>query len=176
MSTKAALQLDEVWKVIPGFEYYEASNLGRIRRSSGTPKCRTARILRPGTQKTGYLFLILSMDSTAKTQRVHRLVMRAFVGPSDLEVNHKNGIKADNRLVNLEYVTSSQNKIHSMKMGMMYIPSAGQGEDHPNSKLTEAQVLDIRKAPGTHRNIAKQYGVSKTTVSFIKLKKSWSWL
>lgn len=166
----------EVWKIIPGFEYYEASSLGRVRRSSGTPKCKTARILRPGTQKTGYLYLILSMNSTAKTERVHRLVMRTFVGLSNLEVNHKNGIKSDNRLENLEYVTSSQNKIHSMKMGTLYIPSAGQGEEHPNSKLTEELVLQIREAKGTHKEIGNKFGIARAHVGLIKSRKSWSWL
>ena len=87
---------NEVWKLIPGFKM-EASNLGRIRDLDGR--------IRGIQRKRGYLLI----ETSQKKYFVHRLVMLAFVGPSNLQVDHLNGIRHDNRLENLEYVTGREN-------------------------------------------------------------------
>lgn len=53
-----------------------------------------------------------------KTYGTHRLVMLAYIGESELQVNHKNSIRNDNRLENLEYVTPTENRNHSLKYGL----------------------------------------------------------
>ncbi|MCE7073719.1 HNH endonuclease, partial [Dyadobacter sp. CY327] len=63
----------------------------------------------------GYPAVILHRDSVGVKTKVHRIMMAAFVAPSKLQVNHINGIKNDNRLENLEYVTNRENGNHCSK-------------------------------------------------------------
>lgn len=105
----------EVWKSVIGFgDKYQVSNLGRVRK---TPKddCEKLFIYRGYNTKDGYKVVSLYKDGRAKTVRIHRLVMTAFRGYSNLEIHHKNGNKADNRLNNLEYVTHEQNMQYERK-------------------------------------------------------------
>ncbi len=107
--------LNEVWKDIPGYPQYEASASGQIRSK------RTGRILSASPNNKGYLLTTLSLNQTAHRALVHRLIMLAFVGPSALQVNHKNGDKADNRLGNLEYISPADNVRHAMTvLGVPY--------------------------------------------------------
>ena len=108
----------ETWKSVKGYEgLYEVSNLGRIRSLGRT--CRTksssaqhkkARILVQEITIHGYCRVrLFDRNGEAKHYAVHRIVMDAFVGPSKLQVNHKNEVKTDNRLENLEYCSASYN-------------------------------------------------------------------
>jgi hypothetical protein len=96
--------MDEIWKPIPGRRGYEASDLGNI-RSTGT----RGRVLRQFTLWSGYKTTHLS--SKHMNNYVHRLVALAFMGksPKGMHVCHNNGIKSDNRLVNLRFDTRSGN-------------------------------------------------------------------
>ena len=90
-------------KQIPEYPLYYASNFGRI-FSSKTGKC-----LKLQNNGSGYLKINLYKDGIKKGLFVHRLVMSAFCGQSDLVVNHIDGNKQNNRLDNLEYATQSDN-------------------------------------------------------------------
>lgn len=94
----------EIWKSIPieGLENYVVSNLGNIRNNKHNTD------LRPHSNR-GYLKIGLKNNKKSKNYLVHRLVMYAFEGIKPLEVNHINNVRSDNRLENLEYVTSTQN-------------------------------------------------------------------
>lgn len=102
----------ETWKAIRGFDdNYQVSNLGNVRnlnwRSPGT-----IRSLTPAHDKDGYLVVCLSaFDGTQSTIRVHRLVAAAFLDDFDEKktVNHKNEIRSDNRVENLECLTIKEN-------------------------------------------------------------------
>lgn len=112
--------MKEVWKNIPEYEgYYQASNMGRIRSidrvvlDRGFPRKFKGRILIPDVlSKQGYLRVRLCVNGKVKSLLVHRLVLAAFYGWKELEGNHKNFITNDNRLINLEYVTSKENTQH----------------------------------------------------------------
>ena len=98
--------MKEKWVDVEGFEgLYKVSNLGRIR---GT------KILSPTDNGKGYKFVFLSKNGKGYRQYVHRIVARAFVSNPDSKpyVNHYNGIRADNRACNLEWVTQSENELH----------------------------------------------------------------
>lgn len=107
----------EIWKDVPNYEgYYQASNLGRIRgvdrviiNSLGRKKTIKGKIIIPIIGKDGYLKLNLGRNGSKKTFRVHRLVMMAFYGESDLVVDHINRNITDNRLENLRYCTVREN-------------------------------------------------------------------
>lgn len=100
---------------------------------------------------------------------VHRLVALAYISnPSRLpEVNHKDGIHANNIFGNLEWVTSSQNKIHALKSGRPF----------GRKKLTEQSVREIRLLYQNGRffqkELAKRFGVGQTVISDIILFNIW---
>ena len=109
----------EIWLPVLGYEAnYEVSNLGRVRSNdrvlelrSGVFMTMQGRVLKLATKGKGYLYASLTKDLKQKTLRVHRLVAAAFWGPSGLQIDHLNGVKSDNRLCNIEYVTAYENTI-----------------------------------------------------------------
>lgn len=109
---------EEIWKDIPGYEgIYQASTEGRIKslyREVPHPKTIIQRvretILIPSDNGTGYLRVILSIGAIQKRLYVHRLILLTYKGESDLDGDHINGIRHDNRLVNLQYLTARQNQ------------------------------------------------------------------
>lgn len=112
----------EIWKPIPEYEgYYEASSLGRIRsvnreitRNDGKVKKWGSAIKKPYPFK-GYLSVRLCKNHEGKNFLVHRLVALAFLSnPNNLpEINHKNGIREDNSVENLEWISRIDNQRHS---------------------------------------------------------------
>lgn len=103
----------EVWKRINGLEDYEVSNLGRV-KSFKKDKIN-GKIMHSFPTNKGYLRIKLGDGKISKTFSVHRLVCENFL-PKDENrkiINHKNGIKDDNRLENLEWATNSENIRHA---------------------------------------------------------------
>ncbi len=101
----------EVWKDIPGYEgKYQASNYGRIRGPRGVNK--------PFKSRDGYLVATLFFQKQKIRTGTHRLVALAFIpNPEDKpQINHKNGIRHDNRPENLEWVTCSENNLHRRRV------------------------------------------------------------
>lgn len=107
---------------------------------------------------------------------VHRMIAKAFIpNPENKpEINHKNGIKTDNRVENLEWVTHKENIIHSFKNNLQN----NNGENNPFSILTEDQVKEIRfkfkPRKYTREMLSKEYGVKPATIKDVILRKSWS--
>lgn len=105
--------MNEIWKTIPNFEDYEASNMGRIRSKPRD----TRNQYKEGVIKTPrngiYLTVILYKNGIRFQKTVHRLVAETFFGVNnELVVNHINENKHDNRLSNLEFVTLKENCNH----------------------------------------------------------------
>lgn len=95
----------EIWKDVLGYEgYYEVSNIGNIRNS------QTGHILSPGISQ-GYYYVVLSKHGEKRNKQVNRLVAEAFISNPDCLpiVNHKNEVKTDNVVENLEWCTYSYN-------------------------------------------------------------------
>ena len=163
--------LGEIWRPVVRWEgYYEVSNFGRVRRVLPGNGTRSGRILTPIRLSNGYVHVSLSRDNQHHAHSVHRLVLGAFRGSDSRPVNHVNGLKADNRLSNLEYVTPSQNTAHAYRTGLLRIYK---GRNH-YAKLTPEAVRAIRVAPGLHREIAKMYGIGRRTVGDIKAGRRWA--
>ncbi|KKM23503.1 hypothetical protein LCGC14_1614590 [marine sediment metagenome] len=169
----------EVFKEIKGFNDYAVSTQGRVRRLTKGPGARAGRILKPLGNGKGYLKVHLTTGGKQVTRHVHRFVATAFLWPRPgLEVNHKNGDKADNRLVNLELVTRSENHLHAYRTGLR-APSAAMGqvgEQNHKAKLCEDSVREIRalRASGmTHREIGDRMGVARASITDVLNGKNW---
>lgn len=136
------------------------------------------KMMTPTTNGVGYYQLIYRDKGTRKKHYIHRLVAKVFIGPIEkgLCVNHKDGIKSNNHYTNLEIVTRKENNDHAVETGLR---KKWRGSVHPQAKLTESDVLAIRRrvASGEKRvEVAKDYGIVCGTVSDIIIGKSWSWL
>lgn len=96
----------EIWKPIPDYPGYEVSNLGKVKSFYGIkPKLLKTKICR-----FNYHSVRLQKNKKQIRIAVHKLVMLVFIGPSELQIDHLSRNKSDNTLLNLEYVTSSENQ------------------------------------------------------------------
>lgn len=170
--------IKEEWKSVVGYEgWYEISNLGRVKRVKAGMGAVVGKILKPHPDPAGYINAVLHQDNHACTFHCHQLVAKAFIGtcPVGREVNHLDGVKTNNSVDNLEYVTRKENGQHASRMGLL---KPVRGERQPNAKLTERDVHIIRGLLGKRFQavIAERFGVTQSTISDIATGKKWAWL
>ena len=115
--------MEEIWKDIVGYEnMYQISNLGQVkslehnvqqknRWGQTMTRIQKSRLMKIHINKNGYFRVVLHKNGIEKNYSVHRLVYEAFIGeiPEGMQVNHINEIKTDNRVVNLNLMTSKEN-------------------------------------------------------------------
>ncbi|QDP52395.1 MAG: hypothetical protein Unbinned96contig1001_12 [Prokaryotic dsDNA virus sp.] len=152
------------------FKGYEVWSDGSIRNKN------SCSFKKPTLNPKGYAYSQFYYEGASHGWLWHRFVAEAFLGtcPDGYEVNHKNGIRDDNRLCNLEYLTKSQNNQLSYDSGRRVVS----GTNNANCKLTEAQVRVIcdRLERGAYKSIAalgRELQVSKHTIHSIKKKLQW---
>jgi Bacterial DNA polymerase III alpha NTPase domain/Bacterial DNA polymerase III alpha subunit finger domain/NUMOD4 motif len=171
---------EEVFKDVVGYEgFYKVSNHGRVISSRTTTNTYYGRVLKPEVDKDGYLKVPLKKRGKQKKFFVHRLVLCAFSpanGRDDSTVNHKDGIKSNNTLTNLEWASYSHNNSHAFRSGLRSIDYCA-GENSRFCKLTKDQVLEIRKLANetslTHLEIACKFNTSRTNVGAIVNRYNW---
>lgn len=165
----------EIWKAIKGFEeQYEVSNIGNIRSIDRIVKHYVDGFTRKykGTSKNirlndkGYFRCNLKKDGKRFDFTTHRLVAEAFIPNEENKpvVNHKNGIKTDNRVENLEWCTISENVIHATKNRLI------------KTKLTDKEALEIFNSLLSTRKLGEIYKVHASIIWRIKNKKAYKHL
>lgn len=176
----------EFWRPIRGFTGYDVSSFGRVRSrlkqlSDGRRfwteiMAESQQILTPSPNvRDGYMQVGMRTKSRARGQAVltvHRLVALAFLpNKANLpQVNHRNGIKADNRLDNIEWSTRSSNILHAYSLGLNTPRS---GLLNGMSKFTAAQVREIRqlarrdKGTGNGQRLAVKFNCSRSQINRI---------
>lgn len=183
----------EIWKDIPGYEgIYQASTLGRFRSMVKRMRTRVGDILNGSQLAIGYCYIRLTDANGLKTRHsAHRLILHTFdplQGWETLDVNHKNGKKGDNRVVNLEWMTRAENILHAIHLIKTFqanrapkkvrvAKGRAKGEDIKNSKLTADDVREMRRLydAGTKQKvIAQLFNVCGPTVSMIVRRKQWA--
>lgn len=177
--------MKEFWKKIPNIDGYEASNIGRIKsinrvipiingriKSKTIPEC----ILKPILLE-GYPSVSIRVNGVVKLKKIHRLVAETFIeNPDNLpQINHKDGNKLNNSIVNLEWCTPKHNIKHAIENNLI---TRKKGEEHYFSRLTKEDIINIRELRKTRKlnEIANIYGISFQHVSDIANIKTWKHL
>jgi len=122
---KPLIDADERWLDVVDYEgLYQVSDLGRVRSLERQVFCNNPRtgghivnyptkVLKPNLNFQGYCRVNLFKNKCCKMHLIHRLVAKAFLPEEKEEVNHKDGDKANNLLLNLEWTTPKENSTHS---------------------------------------------------------------
>jgi len=163
----------EVWKTIIDNDYYQISNLGRVKSIERKVPHSTCgyvsvreRMLKPATDSKGYQRVALAKNKKLKTYKVHRLVAEAFISNDECkpQVNHINGIKTDNTVENLEWCTNQENAQHAANTGLWKYKK---GHEHHRSALNESQIyrlIAMKNAGYLNKVIAKRFDISISCV------------
>lgn len=170
----------EIWKDVIGYEgIYQVSDLGNVKalfRLDTAGHRLKEKIMKLHPHNHGYMTVRLTKDGISKNQYVHRLMCFAFLENKENKktVNHKNGIKNDNNLDNLEWCTQSENMLHAINTGL----SSSVGETHVDSKLSNIDVGNIKHlliSGETATQIKRKYfpHVCRQTICNIKHQRSW---
>jgi hypothetical protein len=164
------------------FKKIDATTLdGYEVRQNGTiisHKKNTPKVLKLPLKENGYLDVCLN----GGWFKVHRVVATVYLqNPKRLPcVNHKNGIKTDNRVENLEWCTHSENSIHAFKQGLNNAKNRAKGEHHVGSKISEKDAIYIRKSINnktkTADDLASRFNIHKMSVYKIANGSRWKHL
>lgn len=175
--------MEEQWKQLTDYTKYEVSNTGKLRN------ILTQKIIKPIIGGFGYVQYGFrnTPGENPHTRLVHRYIAIAFIpNPDNLpQVNHKDGVKSNNHIDNLEWVNASRNKLHAYEIGLCEkaressrktINKINKGEASNMSKWTNEQILEIREllSNGTHVTvIMNTYSMSYSNVYKIKNRNLW---
>ncbi len=161
--------IDMIWKEVDGYEgLYEVSDDGTIRSLDryvngvyGSTQLKKSKVLKPGYRR-GYAYCVLCKGGVPKKLSCHRVVAKTFIpNPKKKKtVNHKNGIKSDNRICNLEWSTASENNFHAFeKLGRL----------GRSRVLTSKQAYDVwlLKGTATSVSVGSMFGICSGVVRHI---------
>lgn len=170
----------ENWKPIPGYEtLYAVSDCGRIKRlerksRNGNGEFTLPERLSKLSLSKGYLRVSLWRENKGKVFFVHRLVMLAFCGQSDLSVDHINGDKSDNRLSNLRYCTLRENTLYQHQAGRVrFVRGIQNGKAKMNDDMVR-QARSMLSSGLSTKKVADHFGMSKGTIQAMRDGRTWA--
>ena len=150
--------MEEKWKTIEGYPYYQVSNLGRVK----SLKYCKERILKPNKLKNGYLLVKIFKEGKAKKILLHRLVASAFVQNNSLfntEVNHLDENKENNCASNLEWSTREHNLKYGTRIERI-------SKANTNGKKSKAVMcIDTGKIYPSLAEVQRQFGFKRGNIS-----------
>lgn len=160
------------WKDIKDYEgLYQISNTGLVKAMAKTwlsgeyrnsLRSKPETIIKCSIKPNGYKQCTLSKNGKVLNKRINRLVAEAFIpNPENKpEVNHKDGVKSNNHVSNLEWCTRQENLLHAYKNGLL---KPARGENQGNSKLKNKVVDEIREKYSTgnytYKQLADEYDI-----------------
>lgn len=158
----------ERWKTLPDDQYYQVSNLGRVRsldqpvyNSDGSVHhYRKGKIRKHKDNGRGYK--CIQLRGGLPQRYIHRMVLQTFKpvdGMENLDVNHIDGDKSNNTLSNLEWCTKSENMKHAYNTGLRY-----RGDRCTYSRIKFDEIQEMRRLRYDEgvsvTEIANMYGIS----------------
>lgn len=166
-------------KPIPNYPGYFADTKGNIwsarTRGPGNKNRMSSELKKLKPSRDSYDYFVVTLYGDKKHVRnIHQLILETFVGPrpEGLETCHNDGNPLNNKLDNLRWDTRLSNRKDMIKHG-----GSTRGERHPNVKLTELEVMEIKKLlekeQMTHNQIGKMFGVHRNTITTINTGKRW---
>ena len=156
--------MKEIWKNIVEYEgLYQISSLGNVKN------IKTNRILKKQIDKDGYLTINLSKKGKIKGKKIHRLVAEAFIDNYDnkKEINHIDGIKTNNCIDNLEWVTHDENMKHAWDNNLIK-PFCGKGIKSKKAKIiyqinpVNNEIINIYYG---NRDVERKTGYDHSSIS-----------
>jgi hypothetical protein len=172
----------EEWRDVPGYEgLYQVSSYGKVRSLSRYKEWKGTKVFVEGQtrsltmNKKGYLTCPLNKDGRRKHFLVHRIVALAFLPNEDsrLQLNHKNCIKTENHVDNLEWVDAKTNVRHAYENNRI---KSKKGSANGRSLLTEELVREIKNKVHlmSRKDLGKMYNVSPCTINDIARGRNWT--
>lgn len=173
--------MQEQWFPIFGYEMYEVSSLGQVRRAGG-------KVLKPSLPSGSSYYTVSLYNKDGRNVRpLHHLVCEAFHGPrpEGFQALHKDDIKANNSAENLYWGTHQQNMDDAIRNGGRAVAAAKwrgqvnvacQGTRMWKAKLNEEMVREIRRLRSTGLScgkIAKIMPVGKSNIEFVVNGTTW---
>ena len=168
------MNIEEIWVSIKGYENYKVSNYGNVCSIDrcvidvdGITRRYKSKFLKPIKNTYGYNQVALYINGNKKTITIHRLVVEAFIPniENKPEINHKDGIKTNNIVFNLEWATSKENIQHAFRTGLL---KSKVGIEHPNSK----PVIQLDKTGNVlNRFTCAREADLKTTINYKSISK-----
>ena len=179
--------VQEIWKDINEFEgIYSISNFGKVKshRRSFVQKHRSGKIynniipdciLKPILGKRGYHTVSLQLNKKIKRTTIHRLIAIHFIPNPENKphINHKNGVKTDNRIENLEWCTNQENIQHSYDFLNRRKRKFKKGKEHHMARKVKQLSIngDYLRSFDTMTDAEKYTGIPKTQITAVCRKK-----
>lgn len=159
-----------MWKTIQYESNYEVSCFGEVRNKT-TKHIKSLRYTQSGYSR-------VTLYPSGKSYTIHRLVANAFLDKIEGKpfVNHKDGIKTNNNLENLEWVTHKENIIHAIEVIKTMLIKDIRGIKNPEAKLNDDIVYKIKfgdLAKLSNKELGKMFGVEDETIRRVKVNDSW---